>query len=586
MADATLHMNMEQVTDNIKADAMITAQQQRDLLSAINTLARWLELPLDKIPADRKDIRRGFERLNASQLGVSKKRFANVRSVVDQALEFGMMGSFKKGVAEISAAWADLLALVPEGWQRFKMMQLARYCSQGNISPARVSMATFEAWRAWRVENAALAAKPGRIVDDAWSLWNRCAKEIAPWPHAAIPKPGKSKAVLIPLGQLPLSLQEELRAFETASTTIKTCHSSALDAYLPEHLGQNDKSSVTPKVAKNRVTAIRMCATALVKSGKASVDELTSIKHVVSAEAAGIMAGQVVERRGEVTEYPHSLVKSLRAVAVQWLKVDQAEIEAFNQILKKLGKDADLGGLTIKNRARLAPFTNPQNVVRLISLPDFVMADLEQQRKKRGNVTIYMACKARTAIAIAILTMLPVRRANLAAIVVSKHLVLPATKSDSSYLTFEPHEVKNTRSIGCAVPDEKRQLIELYLRYYHPVILGKNAPDTPFLFTTQTGRAIEGCALNNDIRTLIETETGLLVNTHLFRHFAAALILRHRPGALDTVRALLGHSKSSRITDLYAEIESEIASNVLTEATKAETTRQPKRRMVVRKWER
>ncbi|MGB0922095.1 MAG: hypothetical protein ACPG1C_12360 [Alphaproteobacteria bacterium] len=586
MADARLHMNMEQVTHNIKADATLTGQQQRDLLSAVNTLAKWLEVPLDKIPADRKDIRQGFATVNASQLGVSKKRFANVRSLVDQALEFGMMGSFKKAAANISADWAALLELVPEGWQRFKMMQLARYCSEVNITPENVSVATFEAWRAWRVENAALAAKPGRIVDDAWTVWNRCAKEIETWPHAAIPKPGKSKAVLIPLGQLPLSLQEELKAFETASTTVKTGHGSALDAYLLEHLGQNDKASVTPKVAKNRVTAIRMCGTALVQSGKASVDELTSIKHVVSAEAAGLMAGQVVERRGQVTEYPHSLVKSLRAVAVQWLKVDQAEIEAFNLILKKLAKDADLGGLTIKNRARLAPFTNPQNVVRLISLPDFVMADLEQLRKKRGNVTIYMACKARTAIAIAILTMLPVRRANLAAIIVGKHLILPATKSDSSYLTFEPHEVKNTRSIGCTLPDEKRQLLALYLRYYHPVIVGKNAPNSPFLLSTRSGQAIEGSALNNDIRKLIEAETGLLVNTHLFRHFAAAIILRHRPGEMDTVRALLGHSKSSRITDLYAEIEAEVASNVLTEATIAETARRPKRRSVARKWER
>ncbi len=585
MADAILNMNMLQVRENLQSNTKLNDTQSRDLVSAVNTFAKWLELPLDKIPADRRSLRKGFDGLNASQLGVSKKRFANVRSGVDQALDHGMMGNYNETIQVVAPAWQTLLELVPEGWQRFKVAQLARYATNKKIDPSDVTAETFTTWTTWREENASLSAKPERIVKDVWMLWNRCAREVSGWPQAEIPRPSKKSAVLLPLDQFSDSFQEELKAFEKASTTVDAQAVAASKSYRSAATPEK-KSTVTPRVAKNRVSAIRMCATSLIEAGEAEPEDLTSIKEVVSADAAGLMAESAVARVGRVTEYPLSLVKDLRAVAVQWLNIDETEIAAFNGIMGAIAKDADMGGLTYTNRQRLAPFRNPQNISRLVSLPDQMFDVLETQRKKTGRVTIHMACRARTAIGIATLTMLPIRRANLAAIEIGKQLVLPAARSDQAYLTFEPHEVKNTRSIGCAVPDAKRALLDLYLHHYRPVIVGKDPAASPFLLSTQTGKAIDGNSLNHDVRELIRAETGLIVNLHLFRHLMAALILRERPGAMDTVRALLGHSKDSRVTALYAEIETEIAAGVLEDAIAAEGKRRPKRRPAVRKWKR
>jgi hypothetical protein len=55
---------------------------------------------------------------------------------------------------------------------------------------------------------------------------------------------------------------------------------------------------------------------------------------------------------------------------------------------------------------------------------------------------------------------------------------------------------------------------------------------------------------------VIYRETVLVMNAHLFRHFAGMLYLRQRPGAYEAVRRLLGHRKLDTTTSFYTDFES------------------------------
>lgn len=585
MTDAALDYNLQIVFDYIATRDELNAARRTALQGAIRRVGKWIDLPLERIPSDRKVLRKTVEGLNHSQIGITKKTLANTVSLLNAALDLHGKRA-DKARTMLSPEWTAALDLIETEWLRFKVLQFARYCDANDIKPCDVNEATFDAWQLWREEYASLTKDPSRAVQDGRKAWNKaCA--LTGFPGSPIKIPSKRKSRLVPLDQLPTSLATELEAYRLYLTQARNQPGGLRGLTRPDtKLNERARSKpVSERVATERVNAIRMAATSLIETGEEAPEDLTSISDIVSADSAALTAELIISRTGNVSEYPHTIVKHLRSVAADWLTCDDAERDAFNTVLRWLSDQAGLGGLTQRNRARLLPFSNPENVARLISLPAQIMHGLEQDRRKTGKVTHLMACRARTAVAISVLTCLPIRRANLVAIKLGQHLTAPASKTAPMHLQFAPHEVKSQRAIGAPVRASVRDVIELYLKHYRPVLIG-NA-DAGYLLTVDGGHApVTGSNLANAVSALIRDEIGLSVNIHLFRHLMAAIILRQNPGQYEAVRALLGHSKDSRVTELYAEIETEIAAQVLDEAitASAQSARSPRR--VTRRWKR
>lgn len=77
-----------------------------------------------------------------------------------------------------------------------------------------------------------------------------------------------------------------------------------------------------------------------------------------------------------------------------------------------------------------------------------------------------------------------------------------------------------------------------------------------WLFPRRNGLApMSPQELSQRIGRTIERETGLVVNGHLFRHFAVMIWLDANPGAYEVARRLLGHSAVSHTINLYSGLE-------------------------------
>ena len=63
-------------------DAEFTGTRRRDLLSGLNTLARVMDIDLSQIRATPKAVRNLLARRNAVELGLTERRWRNVRSAV------------------------------------------------------------------------------------------------------------------------------------------------------------------------------------------------------------------------------------------------------------------------------------------------------------------------------------------------------------------------------------------------------------------------------------------------------------------------------------------------------------------------
>ena len=53
----------------------------------------------------------------------------------------------------------------------------------------------------------------------------------------------------------------------------------------------------------------------------------------------------------------------------------------------------------------------------------------------------------------------------------------------------------------------------------------------------------------------VEDATGLRLTVHQFRHAAAAIYLRHHPGAYEVVKRLLGHRNIQTTINFYVGLE-------------------------------
>ena len=79
---------------------------------------------------------------------------------------------------------------------------------------------------------------------------------------------------------------------------------------------------------------------------------------------------------------------------------------------------------------------------------------------------------------------------------------------------------------------------------------------TPWLFPRRDGHGpVDPSQLSSRLSKRIRSETGLVMNSHLFRHLAAMVWLDANPGAYEAARRLLGHSEISRTLDLYSGLE-------------------------------
>ena len=67
---------------------------------------------------------------------------------------------------------------------------------------------------------------------------------------------------------------------------------------------------------------------------------------------------------------------------------------------------------------------------------------------------------------------------------------------------------------------------------------------------------------SGQITERIKKATGLRITVHQFRHAAAAMWLKHRPGDYEIVRRMLGHRNIQTTTNFYCGLETMQANQI------------------------
>jgi integrase len=240
--------------------------------------------------------------------------------------------------------------------------------------------------------------------------------------------------------------------------------------------------------------------------------------------------------------------KALR-IARETSCLDQPALDRLDDIRVTL-EHHRRAGLTPKNLHLVRQVLTEGVWNSVVSLPNVLM---KQARADYDHAPIKAGITAQLAVAIAILTFAPIRLSNLVGIELDKNLIKPGGLNKPYWLVFPHYDVKNRVDLNFQFDQPLTDLIDEYVHEYRPALL--RGSNSSWLFPGEGGGPKAAITFSLLITKRIMKAVGARITVHQFRHAAAAIYLKHRPGDYETVRRLLGHRSIQTTIDFYCGLQ-------------------------------
>ena len=514
------------------SNADLPERKKQDLRSAVRTVAKLLGTEPVFIAADPALLRRRLEGIFPEAHGLSRGRWANVRSLLGKALALARPILPSRNIDPLLPEW-EALAAGLEFHRRVRLLPLLRFLSTRSVGPSQVIAADLEAYRDAIVADR-LRKGPEKTWDYLTWVWNGCMRQVEGWPAIEIERASRRETYVLPWSAFPASFKEDVDHF--------------LERLSGRDLSDDGPSRpVRPSTLQTREYQLRVAGSALIHRGHDPLS-IRSIADMLSYERYQEILRFFLDRHdGQTSPQVGQLAGFLKDVARHWLKVDEPELQRFRKIASRLA--VERRGLTTKNRERLRPFDEPEAVVAFLGLPQRICRELKADRRGSRRKAIL----AQMAAAISLLQAAPIRLNNLANLELNKNLI---ARGKRLYLVIAESDTKNREPIDFELPAETVEILSWYVREYRPFLLKQ---PTDALFPGAGGKAKSSGVLAPQISKTVFKYTGLKVNVHLFRHAGGKIFLDARPGQYEIMRRVLSHRSITTTTSFYAGAETRAA---------------------------
>lgn len=543
----TLEPTFADAMEAITAATELSEQSRRHWCSSLTGIARAFDQPPQVIPARFSAVRARMAALHHVPLGWVPKTLANHKSNAKAALLW--FAREKDVVAHgvpVSPVWDRLRIQLTDPSTRYRLMPLMRFCSGVGIEPEAVDEAVIDRYMDHRTRTTARAsdAASRRILA---RLWNAGIGKIDGWPQLRLVEPQVKSAEGPTWDDFPEGLRTDIEGHLTGLTRIR--RNKAGQRIRP------CKSSTITTRRRELVAAVRMA----VKVG-IPIADLTSLGALIHPDVAEKVLEAYWKKDGEVPR-AYTINLSCRFVAlahaVGGLDEDaRRRLEDFRFTLEQHRED----GMTPKNLALIRSVLTDGVWSRVVNLPEQLM---RQARRELPHAPVRAAVLAQIAVAVAILTVAPIRLGNLAGIRLGENLTKPGGPDSSYWLMFAGREVKNRSALQFKLDATVTAFVDEYVHDFRPALVrGSNAD---WLFPGVAGEHKEKISFSTQIVDRVQNSTGLRITVHQFRHAAGALILKHRPGEYELVRRMLGHKSVQTTMRFYLDLSSAQASEIFTD---------------------
>jgi hypothetical protein len=281
-----------------------------------------------------------------------------------------------------------------------------------------------------------------------------------------------------------------------------------------------------------------------------SIDDLSSFGTLLDPDLVECVFDAYWQDNGEKpSSYLIDLAPFVLSIVRQTRCLDDTAISRLDDMRAALEQHRRVG-LTEKNMQVVRQVLSSDIWRRVVNLPWQLMAEA---RSISDRAPVKAAGLAQLAVAIGIESVFPVRLGNLGAISIAENLTRPGGPATPYWLVFPDYDVKNRISLETVFDAELTTLTDDYIHnHLHVLLRGSNEP---WLFPGLGGGHKGLATLSSQITKRIEKATGLRMTVHQFRHAAAALILKVKPGNYEYVRRVLGHRNIQTTIAFYVGLE-------------------------------
>jgi integrase len=196
----------------------------------------------------------------------------------------------------------------------------------------------------------------------------------------------------------------------------------------------------------------------------------------------------------------------------------------------------------------------------LDALADKLMNEAEIEFEALSRPSKKAALAFRDGLIIALLTIAPMRRRNLASLAIGCHLIR-AGRNWSILLSAD--ETKGKEALEYPLSDKLSRTLDRYLDVFRPALYCSDTHDG--LWASAKGIQASGNALYDAICRRTRTEFGVSMNLHLFRDAAFSFLALYAPEQVGVGRDLLGHKHLHTGEQFYQTAQTVLASRVVAE---------------------
>ncbi len=548
----------------LNSNRSIPDTRRRRIDNALNSVWRWSGLTLKEIPATMPALRQVMTRIEPAAHGVKRPTVNNARNLVMHAMkESGIvpeLESYRSQRRSLSPAWDIVSARLETKQEKYTLWPLVRYLSDQGVAPKAVGDEHFQSFITYNSQTS-FRANQHTATRNAALHWNKLRLRCPDLQLQELTPPASK------LRRLKYAMCDFQQSFQQS---VQDYHSWLLgdDAF-----ADNARAKVaSPNTAGGYIRKIHRAGNVLAEA-LGTVDEIDDLRvFIVPANYKRILAGlHSVDKSAQKTETFQTGVL-LFQIAKDWFHCDADHLAELAKVRKKLRRPQMV--MTEKNKKLVTQFDDPAVLKRLFEAPTTMWSDMKRNRRLSHRFRLAMA---QAAIAVAILTYMPLRLNNLTALKFGENIILRS--GGTSSLIIPAEATKAGRAIEFDIPQD---LAAMIIEFYAEIALSALGKHPAWLFCRTDGEGKGFAQVRTLVQTYFKKYVGFHMNPHAFRHLCAKLILDANPGAHTLVQELLGHKSIETSTAFYAGLNSRRAGRHHAELIRTELTREapalPRRR--------
>jgi integrase len=231
----------------------------------------------------------------------------------------------------------------------------------------------------------------------------------------------------------------------------------------------------------------------------------------------------------------------------RWLKDIKARLEAV-----------------ARPRVRPAlPFTSAALQTLALNVMDKAEVEAEREATGRWGITLRTCRQYRDALMLAFGTLIPLRRRNLAQMLLGETLIQCGARW---VLAIDGKDTKNGEPIEAVLPDWLGERINHFVIKFRPHFPASDMHNG--LWASTKGRPMTGDAIYDALQDLVLRQTGKRITLHDLRRIAATTIALYDPRNATAGSDLLGHRKPEITYAFYNRASSIQATRVMADIVK------------------